>query len=208
MATPSRLEATRHNYAVPGRFTKRLWAIAALILVLTPARAELPPPINLHVWTLSAEGPVWPWAMVARQIIAWKQKGVSSAPPQCALVAMAQGAPPTSCCGGVNPACNITGSMQQIQMLIASFGASSSLVAPPKHPMDLYAVLASGRPMILQITSGIDMSHAVVLQGMEWQETPSGPRALLYIGDPMNFFPAPVPYENIAPLWLMGIAVN
>lgn len=187
---------------------KRLLAIFALMFVFGSAAAQLPPPIDLGIINLPQNGPVWCWAAVARQIIAWKRQNLSAAPEQCALVAMANGAPPPVCCAGVNPACNITGSIPQIQGLIANFGASYSSVAPPANPMVLYNTLASGRPIILQIATGPGMAHVVVLQGMQWYQTPMGPRAMLHINDPMNIYPAPVPFENIAPIWMSAIVVN
>lgn len=186
---------------------RKLLAIFALMFVLGPAAAQLPPPINLGIINLSQQGPVWCWAAVARQIIAWKHQSLPAAPEQCALVAMANGAPPAACCSG-HPSCNITGSIPQIQGLIAAFGASYSSVAPPAHPMILYNTLASGRPIILQISSGPGTAHVVVLQGMNWYPSPTGPRAMLHINDPMNIYPAPVPFESIAPIWMSAIVVN
>lgn len=187
---------------------KKILAIIAFMLVLCPASAQLPPPINLGIINLPQQGPVWCWAAVARQIIAWKHQSLPAAPEQCALVAMANNAAPPVCCMGVNPACNITGSLPQIQGLIANFGASYSSIAPPAHPMALYNTLAAGHPIILQISSGPGMAHVVVLQGMEWYPSPMGPRAMLHINDPMNIYPAPVPFENIAPIWMSAIVVN
>jgi hypothetical protein len=187
---------------------KKLLAVFALMFVLGPAAAQLPPPINLGIINLPQEGPVWCWVAVSRQIIAWKHQNLPSAPQQCALVAMANGAPPPVCCAGVNPACNIPGSIPQIQGIIANFGASYSSVAPPANPMVLYNTLASGRPIILQISTGQSTAHVVVLQGMQWYQTPTGPRAMLHINDPMNIYPAPVPFENIAPIWMSAIVVN
>ena len=170
--------------------------------------AQAPPAINLGVLNLPQEGPVWCWVAVARQIIAWKHQDLAMAPEQCALVAMSNNAPPAACCLQMNPACNITGSIQQIQDLILNFGASYSSIAPPAHPMVLYHTLASGRPIILQIESGPGTAHVVVLQGMTWYYTPSGPRAMLHINDPMNIYPVPVPFEDIASIWMSAIVVN
>lgn len=208
MDHPSMLGAKRDNCARSSRVVGNFCAMCVLMLVFIPALAELPPPINLRVWGATAEASIWPWATVARRIIAWKHGGLTGAPRECALVAMSQGARPEICCAGPNPACLVTGSIPQIQMLMASFGANSSMMAPPKNPMDLYNILSSGRPMILQINSGTGMSHVVIIQGIEWRETASGPRALLSVGDPMNLFLDAVPFETIASLWMTGFAVN
>lgn len=187
---------------------KKLLVIIALLFSFGPATAQWPPPINLGVMNLPQEGPVWCWAAVARQIIAWKHQSLSSAPRQCALVAMSNGAPPQACCLGGNPDCNITGSIPQIQALIQNFGTSYTSVAPPANPMILYNTLASGRPIILQISSGGGMAHVVVLQGMTWYMSPNGLRAMLHINDPMNIYPVAVPFESIAPIWMSAIVVN
>jgi hypothetical protein len=197
--------------SLSGGCMKRLFAIFTLLIVLGPATAQmppLPPPINLGVVNVPQDGPVWCWAAVARQIIAWKHQDLIGTPPQCALVAMANGAAPGFCCAGVNPACNTTGSISQIQGLIASFGGAYSSVAPPAYPMVLYNTLQSGRPIILQISSTPGMAHVVVLQGMEWYYGPGGPRAMLLINDPMNLYPAPVPFESIVSIWKSAIVVN
>lgn len=59
---------------------KKLLAIFALMFVLGPASAQLPPPINLGIINLPQNGPVWCWAAVARQIIAWKHQNLLAAP--------------------------------------------------------------------------------------------------------------------------------
>lgn len=208
MATGLNIDRRPRDRGQARRLVKRLLAIFSTWLIFTPAAAQLPPPINLGIVNLAQEGPAWGWASVARQIIAWKNHDLINAPQQCALVAMANGAPPETCCSGVNPACNIGGSNQQIQMLIASFSASYAFLAPPAQPMVLYNTLQSARPIILQIATGPSTANVVVLQGMEWYQTAAGPRAMLLINDPRNIYPALVPFESIAPIWMSAIVVN
>jgi hypothetical protein len=186
---------------------KKLIAILVILFSCGTASAQVPPPINLGIMNLPQEGPVWCWAAVAQQIVAWK-KGFYATPAQCALVAMGNGAHPSICCDMINPACNKTGSLEQIQGLILQFGGSFSAIAPPANPMILYGTLSSGHPIILQIATGPGMAHVVVLQGMSWFLTPMGPRAVLHINDPMSVYTMPVPFESIASVWMSAIVVN
>ena len=61
---------------------KKFLAIFVLLFSLGSVAAQVPP-VNLGVLNLPQEGPVWCWAAVARQIIAWKHQNLSMAPQQC-----------------------------------------------------------------------------------------------------------------------------
>jgi hypothetical protein len=74
--------------------------------------------------------------------------------------------------------------------------------------MTLYQTLASGRAVILHIRSGVSTSHVVVLRGMAFVETPSGIQPVLHINDPVSHFSQPVPFWQIAPIWLEALVVN
>jgi hypothetical protein len=194
--------------AFEGSIVKRIPVALALIVTFGSAAAQMPPPIDLGIYNLTQDTSVWCWAAVARQIIAWKRQDLLSTPIQCALVAAANDAPEGACCSYYNPACVVTGSIPQIQRLIAQFGASYSSVAPPADATVLYNTLASGRAIILQISTGGAMAHVVVLQGMDWEMTPIGRRAMLHVNDPMSVYPMRVPFEQISAIWLSAIVVN
>ncbi len=185
-------------------------ARVAACLLLAPASAThaqyLPPPVDLPIQNISQQTQVWCWAAVAQQII-YSLQGPANTPPQCALVAMANGAPPATCCSGTNPACVRTGSLQQIQGLIAQFGGRYSAIAPPTDPMTLYQELARGRPVIVHIRSGYSSSHVVVVRGMSFIQTAYGVQAVLHVNDPMAVYTQPVLYSQIVPIWINAIVV-
>lgn len=187
---------------------KAVCIIAVLLLGARSVAAQpLPPPVDIPIQNIPQQTPVWCWAAVAQQIIAAVQ-GPLQTPAQCALVAMANGAPPGACCSYPNPACVITGSIPQIQGLIAQFGGHYSSYAPPTDPMTLYNTLAAGHPVILQIQSGPHSAHVIVVRGMSFVPTPYGTEAVLHVNDPMAIYTQPVPFSQIAPIWMSAIVVN
>ncbi|UDF37606.1 UNVERIFIED_ORG: hypothetical protein LHJ69_11245 [Shinella sp. XGS7] len=167
----------------------------------------VPPPVDIPIQNIPQETPVWCWVAVAQQIVL-ATRGPQNTPPQCALVAMANNAHPSVCCNGPNPACVTTGSIPQIQGLIAYFGGRYSTYAPPANPMALYSTLASGRAIILQLRTGQTSAHVVVVRGMSFISTPMGVQPVLHINDPMAMFTQPVPFAQIAPIWMSAIVVN
>lgn len=185
----------------------KLAFIALLLAATAPtdAPAQVPPPIDLGIQNIPQERPVWCWAAVAQQII-YHRRGAT--PQQCALVAMANNAPPAVCCSGYNPACDVTGSNQQIIGLIGGFGAGYTYFAPPTDPMTLYNTLASGRPVIAQIQTGLISFHVVVIRGMFFTPTFNGLQPMLLINDPLNHFTQPVPFFSILPVWTGAFVVN
>lgn len=182
--------------------------VALVVGVSVDARAQVvPQPVDIPIQNLTQGTPVWCWAAVAQQLI-MHAVGPSQTPQQCALVAIANGAAPGVCCGGVNPACFRTGSWPQIQALIAHFGGRYSRQAPPTDPMTLYRTLAAGRPIILQVRSSFASTHVVVLRGMSFVPGPMGPVPVLHINDPMSVFTQPVPYHQLLPLWIDALVVE
>ncbi|HXO22309.1 MAG TPA: papain-like cysteine protease family protein [Thermoanaerobaculia bacterium] len=187
------------------------WRTMALVFmtslfVSASAFSQYPSPVDIPIQNIPQETPEWCWAAVAQQIIL-ASVGLQQTPPQCALVAMANNAPPEVCCSG-NPACVRTGSVQQIQFLIGRFGRHASSLAPPTDPFTLYNTLAANRPVILQVMSGPGTTHVVVLRGMSFVPTPQGPMPVLYINDPMAIYTQPVPYFNLLRIWVNAIVVN
>jgi len=185
-------------------------SLVVLFAVATEAKQYVPPPIDLGIQNIPQETQVWCWATVAQQVIMWK-RGPANTPPQCAMVAIANNAPPQTCCNQTaryngNPACHITGSTQQIQWLIANFGGSYSSLNPPANPMVLYNTLRSGRPIILQLQSTPFAGHVVVVRGMFFQ----GGVPYLIVNDPYGWgtLSQPVPFQNILHMWAAAIAVN
>lgn len=179
------------------------------ILTLWPlaASAQIPRPVDIPIQNIPQQTQVWCWAAVAQQIIL-RSQGPQRTPPQCALVAIANGAPPAACCSYPNPQCLRTGSLPQIQGLIAHFGGRFSSLAPPTDPMTLYRTLASGRPIILSVRTGIASAHVVVLRGMSFMNTPYGVEPVLHINDPLAYFTQPVPYRQLMGIWTSAIVVQ
>ena len=161
--------------------------------------------INLSLKNIPQKTPVWCWAAVAQQII-FATQGQNGTPPQCALVAIANGANPQMCCN-MPQQCMVTGSLQQIQGLIAHFGGHYSSIAPPANPMIIYNTLASGKAIIMAVKSSPNSGHVVVIRGMAWVPTQFGIQPVLYINDPMAYFTQPIPFQNIASYWQAAIVV-
>ncbi|ESQ76896.1 papain-like cysteine protease family protein [Asticcacaulis sp. YBE204] len=182
---------------------------------IVPAATTLDPanvpedlsPVDLPIENLRQETQVWCWAAVSQQIIA-ASRGMPQTPSQCALVAMANGQPPEVCCGGQNPNCVTTGSLQQIQGLIQQFGGRTSTYAEPTDAMTLYRTLKMGHAVIIGIDAGQGMGHVVVARGMSFQQTPNGVVPLVHINDPMAYYTQPVPFNQVAAVWRMAIIVN
>lgn len=168
-----------------------------------------PQPIVWPIENILQETPVWCWAAVAQQIILYKV-GPHNTPSQCAMVALAKGLHPQMCCPpGNNPQqCVTPGGIQQIQWLMAHFGMAYSQYAPPASPMHLYHALRQKKVIILQLATGQQTAHVVVLRGMTFQPSPMGPIPYLIINDPMSQFTAPVPFAQIAPIWMSAIVVQ
>lgn len=176
--------------------------------VWSSPNGQIPAPVDLPIQNIRQETEVWCWAAVSQQIVA-ALKGPQSTPPQCALVAMANGAPPQACCGGQNPACVRTGTLQQIQGLISQFGGRPSAFAPPTDPMTLYNTLASGRAVILALRSAQGSGHVIVVRGMAFQPTgDGGVEPVLFVNDPMAYYTQPIPFRNLVNMWEAAIIVN
>ena len=183
------------------------WVVCLVIWVDTPAIAQrhLPPPVDLGIQNIPQETDVWCWAAVAQQIIMSLQ-GPQNTPPQCAMVAIANGRLPQACCT-MPQMCRVTGGLQQIQQLILHFGGHFSSIAPPADPMTIYNTLRSGRAIIILVQSSPFMGHVVVIRGMQWVPTQLGLQPVLLINDPMGFFSQPVAFANIAKFWQAAIVV-
>ncbi|MBT9447595.1 MAG: hypothetical protein IV086_18010 [Hyphomonadaceae bacterium] len=176
--------------------------------VWQPAPGQaIPPPVDLPIENLRQETEVWCWAAVSQQIIA-ASRGQQSTPAQCALVAMANGVEPGVCCNGYNQQCVRTGSLEQIQALIAQFGGRYSGFAEPTDPMTLYRTLAGGHAVILALQTGPQMNHVVVLRGMSFVQTQGGVEPVLHINDPMQVYTQPVPYRQLVQAWRKAIVIN
>lgn len=184
--------------------------IVLLIIISTKASGQhTPRPVSLPIQNIMQQTNVWCWAAVAQQII-FSIRGRANTPPQCALVAMANGVDPNYCCAGSgNTDCVKTGSLQQIQYLIAEFGGRFTGIQPPANAMILYNTLASGRPIILQVRTGQSSAHVVVLTGMSFEINNSGyVEAILHINDPMAYFNQPVPFSRLINVWMSAIVVG
>jgi Papain-like cysteine protease AvrRpt2 len=184
-------------------------AILYLAISAGPSAApaqQTPPPVDLGIQNIPQETIVWCWAAVAQQIVLAAQ-GHSRTPPQCAMVGMANGAHPQFCCNYPSQ-CMVTGSLQQIQWLIAQFGGHASKLTLPADPLSLYHELAAGHPVIMAVQSSPYSGHVVVIRGMEWIQTATGVEPILLVNDPMGYFTQPVPFRQIAYYWRAAIVVE
>ncbi len=138
---------------------------------------------------------VWCWAAVAEQIIEFSQ---GNSPPQCALVAAANGVPPVFCCNGPNPACVRTGSMDQLRTLLLAYGNRASYVVyPGRDPMPLYKHLVADHLVVLQVRTGTNSTHVVVLKGMRFTRDRGRLEAWIIVNDPMIFDMPPMLYSRM-----------
>ena len=183
-----------------------IFLLTFFLTATPPARAEVLPPVDIQIQNLPQETQVWCWAAVAQQIIL-RLNGPTATPPQCQLVATAFNLAPQYCCQAPTP-CMTTGSLQQIQALIAYYGGHWSSIAPPTDPMTIYQTLASGRAIIMAVQSSPYSGHVVIIRGMAWVTTTMGVQPVLYINDPMAYFTQPVPFQSIAGYWQAAIVVN
>ena len=140
---------------------------ACLLLLLSQlgfsTQANLPPPVDIPIPNITQQTPVWCWAAVAQQIIAFKQ-GSARTPAQCALVALSYATPPQYCCMAQQQ-CTTPGNLVQIQQLLWHFGGSVSSYARPTDPLTLYATLAQRKPIIMAIKSPYShIGHVVVIR--------------------------------------------
>lgn len=185
----------------------QLIVICLSLLISGKAIAQVPRPVDIPIPNIMQETQVWCWVAVAQQMVHFI-KGPAQTPPQCGMVALANGAHPDVCCRQRHPACVRTGSLQQISALIGQFGGRFAGFAPPADPMTLYNTLASGRAIILHIRSSMSSSHVVVLRGMSFIQTPMGVQPVLHINDPLAQFTQPVLYSQLVPIWIEALVVN
>jgi hypothetical protein len=162
-----------------------------------PQAVTLPIPNELQQQTS------WCWVATSRQVIASLPNGPgASTPSQCMLASDALGAQPGFCCQ--YPAmCDVPGTMQQQQYLIAKYGGRYSAVSPPTDPVTLYQTIASGYAVILLIRGSGLVGHFVVLRGMFWQNGVP----YVVVNDPMSFFPTTYPFNLLLPYWQAAIVV-
>ena len=185
---------------------RNIFAIIFATLIFTfNARPQTPPPVDLRIQNIPQQTPVWCWAAVAQQII-YRLNGPAATPQQCELVATAFNTAPQYCCQLPTP-CITTGSLQQIQGLIAYYGGRWSSIAPPANSMAVYQTLASGRAIIMAVQSSPYSGHVVVIRGMAWIPTPMGAQPVLYINDPLAYFTQPIPFANLSKYWSSAIVV-
>lgn len=188
----------------------RRFALALLFVVgvvPTAAAQPLPPPVNLPIQNIQQQTGVWCWAAVAQQIIAAAQ-GPGRTPPQCALVEAANGASPGACCNAAGHACVSMGSMQQIEDLIDRFSGHNASYAPPADAMTIYRSLAAGNPVIMQLNSGPQRAHVIVVRGMSFVQTRYGVVPMLYVNDPRAGVSRMVRFDRIAPRWMSAMVVR
>jgi hypothetical protein len=184
-----------------------IFGIIFTVFLTTPhATAQIPPPIDLGIQNIPQETPVWCWVAVAQQII-HKINGPLGTPQQCQLVGVAFNKGAQYCCQTPTP-CMTTGTLEQIQGLIAYFGGHWSWLSPPANPIAIYQTLSSGHAIIMAVQSSPYSGHVVVIRGMAWIPTPMGVQPVLYINDPMAYFTQPVPFASIAQYWNAAIIVN
>ena len=173
---------------------------------ITPPDPIHPTAVNIRIANIPQQTDVWCWAAVAQQIIAYS-RGLQQTPAQCALVAIANNVIPGYCCMAPTP-CLVTGSLQQIQALIAYFGGRFSTVIRPTDPVTLYRILESGRPVIMATQATPFTGHVIVIRGMEWVPTSGGFVPVLHVNDPIKHFTEAIPFAKLARIWQSAIVVE
>lgn len=187
------------------KIVKNLMLVFLFCTANISAAQQIPRPVDLGIQNIPQKTQVWCWAAVAQQII-MAVRGRQGTPRQCTLVAIANNANPRMCCR-MPQRCMVTGSLQQIQGLIAHFGGRYSSIAPPADPMTIYRTLAAGKAIIMAVRSTPFNGHVVVIRGMQWVPTLYGLQPVLLINDPMSYFTQPIPFQNIAAYWQAAIVV-
>jgi hypothetical protein len=107
-----------------------------------------------------------------------------------------------------NNAFRRTGALHEIQNLILRFGGRPSNFSFPANYVNLYNELAHGYPVIMHIRSGWSTSHVIVIRGMRFIQNAYGFEPELIVNDPMNHYTQPVPFSQLAPLWINAIVVR
>ena len=173
------------------------------ISAMQSSYSQTPRTVDLGISNIPQEQSNWCWAAVAQQIIQWRQ---GSSPTQCALVGEALNA--QACCQSPHKY-NRSGSMQQVQQLIASYGAAYSSMSPPTNPQDLHKTLAEGKALIVYLRTSRTAGHLIVVRGMSWLRTRSaGRQPYLFVNDPLAYFTRPVAYTRLLSFWRDAIVVN
>jgi hypothetical protein len=173
------------------------------IASMQSSSSQTPRTVDLGISNIPQEQSNWCWAAVAQQIIQWRQ---GSSPTQCALVGEALNA--QACCQSPHKY-NRSGSMQQVQQLIASYGAAYSSMRPPATALDLHKTLEEGKAVIVFIRTTPTVGHLIVVRGMSWLRTRSaGRQPYLFVNDPLAYFTEPVAFARLLPLWRDAIVVN
>ncbi|PKF33389.1 papain-like cysteine protease family protein [Acinetobacter proteolyticus] len=198
------------------KYLKAIFILLILVIKPIPTFAYIPampplapPPIDLPIKNIPQETHVWCWAAVVQQIMLFK-KGPANTPPQCGLVAAANGVNPNYCCANLGN-CAVTGDASKIQKLLYYFNGSATTYTFPANPMALYQTLAQGQPVIIELSQPyLGMTHVVVVRGMGFAQTSFGIVPVLHINDPMGHpgYTQPVPFDQIAPLWKSAIVVH
>lgn len=171
---------------------------------------DLPPSYSLPIQNIVQQTPVWCWVAVAQQVINYVQ-GSQNTPSQCALVALANNVPTSTCCrrdGSINRSCVVPGPLTATRDLIQYFSGRPSYIAPPASPQALYETLRSGRPIILSLQPGPGIGHVVVLRGMSFRNTRTGPQALVFVNDPLLQMNGPILFTDLMTVWRSAIVVN
>ena len=74
--------------------------------------------------------------------------------------------------------------------------------------MTLYRKLQQGHAVVIGIDMGQGMGHVVVARGMSFMQTPYGWEPLVHVNDPMAYYTQPVPFRQVARIWVAAIVVN
>jgi len=176
-------------------------------------------PVIIPIQNALQQNPMWCWAAVAEQTIAYK-KNIS--PKQCELVSQVSKAITTSCCENAS-ICNAPGTMQQIQAALNQFGIKHSITLPITDPLALYNLLAQNHPVVLFLQSSRIVGHCVVITGMDFpgQSSPisnsgfidvssssAAGQPMVYVNDPTSTYIQPLPFSTIVSLWSNAIILN
>ena len=176
---------------------------------------EVPPPALLDVPIVTQDTPAWCWLAASEMVIRHENTGISLR--QCEMLEIGFALPVGECCRDLASCTGFAYGMEEMQSIIAQFGGVVTTLTPPLPPQVLYGSLLSGHPVIARIRSGLTASHAIVIRGMRFRATeetaPDGTvttivEPILFVNDPLSYFPHELPYERLLPLWIDSLIVD
>ncbi|MBV9994447.1 MAG: hypothetical protein JO127_04460 [Caulobacteraceae bacterium] len=138
----------------------------------------------------------WAWVASAQMVAQYYKKDT---PSQCAMLQKAYDAP---CCTD-SGACDVPGTVAQVQSIIKDLGLSYSMVDRPPSQAELLSLINSGQPLLIHFRMG----HFAVISGMRVVDTPTGRLGIVHLLDP-HFGEGDVELPSLYPQWDVAMSVS